>query len=47
MSADLDELLQYSDRVVVFFSGRMSAPLDAAGLRAETIGQRIGGVGFE
>ena len=47
MSADLDEILQYSDRVVVFFSGRMSAPLDAAGLRAETIGQRIGGVGFE
>ena len=33
--------------IVVFFSGRMSAPLDAAGLRAETIGQRIGGVGFE
>ena len=46
MSADLDEIIQYSDRVVVFFSGRMSAPLDAANARVETIGQMIGGVGL-
>ncbi len=27
ISADLDEVLQYSDRVLVFFSGRVSPPL--------------------
>ena len=46
MSSDLDELIHYSDRVVVFFSGKMSAPLDSANLRIETLGQMVGGVGF-
>jgi simple sugar transport system ATP-binding protein len=46
MSSDLDEILHYSDRVVVFFGGKLSAPIDAASARQETIGQMIGGVGF-
>ncbi len=29
-SSDLDELLRYSDRILVFFAGRVSGPLDAA-----------------
>ena len=44
-SADLDEVLQYSDRILVFFNGRASAPLDAAGTDVDTLGQLIGGKG--
>jgi general nucleoside transport system ATP-binding protein len=44
-SSDLDEILQYSDRILVFFSGRASAPLDAASTDVETLGQLIGGRG--
>jgi general nucleoside transport system ATP-binding protein len=44
-SSDLDEILQYSDRILVFFSGRVSAPLDAVSTDAETLGQMIGGRG--
>ncbi|MBC7292841.1 MAG: ATP-binding cassette domain-containing protein, partial [Thermoleophilia bacterium] len=29
-SSDLDELLRYSDRILVFFAGRVSAPLPAS-----------------
>ncbi len=43
ISADLDEILQYSDRVLVFFAGQVSAPLDAATLSAERLGLLIGG----
>ena len=46
MSSDLDEILHYSDRVVVFFGGNLSPPIDAVRARHETIGQMIGGVGF-
>jgi len=42
-SADLDELLRYSDRIVVFFAGRVIAQLDAAGTDGEEIGHLIGG----
>jgi len=42
-SADLDELLQYSDRILVFSGGRVSAPLDAASATVEELGRRIGG----
>lgn len=42
-SADLDELLRYSDRIVVFFSGRVLAVLDAAGTDAVRLGHLIGG----
>jgi len=43
ISADLDELLERSDRVVVFFGGRMSAPLPAARTTAEELGYLIAG----
>ena len=44
-SSDLDELLRYSDRILVFFSGRVSAPLDAATTSVDQLGQLIGGRG--
>jgi general nucleoside transport system ATP-binding protein len=46
-SADLDEVLQYSDRVLVFFAGRVSPPLPAEQLSVETLGELIGGKGWE
>ncbi len=46
ISADLDEVLQYSDRVLVFFSGRVSPPLPADGLSVEKLGGLIGGKGW-
>jgi len=42
-SADLDEILTYADRIVVFFGGRMSAPLPAAGTTVEQLGYLIAG----
>ena len=47
MSADLDEILNYSDRVLVFFAGRVSRPLPAQDLTPETLGRLIGGYGFD
>ncbi|MFZ6031249.1 MAG: ABC transporter ATP-binding protein [Chloroflexota bacterium] len=47
ISADLDELLQYSDRLLVFFSGKVSPPLDAATTSVAQLGQFIGGKGWE
>ncbi len=47
MSSDLDEVLQYSDRVLVFFNGRVSSPLDARQTSVEQLGQLIGGKGWE
>jgi general nucleoside transport system ATP-binding protein len=47
ISSDLDEILQYSDRVLVFFAGRVSPPLDAEGLAVEELGRLIGGKGWE
>ncbi|MEW6286724.1 MAG: ATP-binding cassette domain-containing protein [Chloroflexota bacterium] len=46
ISSDLEEILQYSDRVLVFFSGRVSEPLDAATTTVEQLGQLIGGKGW-
>jgi ABC-type uncharacterized transport system ATPase subunit len=46
ISSDLEEILQYSDRVLVFFSGKVSPPLDAAGLTTEKLGELIGGKGW-
>ena len=43
ISADLDEILQYSDRVLVFFAGQVSSPLDTEQLTVEQLGQLIGG----
>ncbi len=47
ISADLDEVLQYSDRVMVFFAGRVSPPLDSGKLSVEELGRLIGGKGWE
>jgi simple sugar transport system ATP-binding protein len=43
MSSDLDEIMQYSDRVIVFCSGKVSQPIATATLTAEKLGQLIGG----
>ena len=46
ISADLDEILRYSDRILVFFNGRLSQPLDSATVSLEQLGQLIGGKGW-
>jgi simple sugar transport system ATP-binding protein len=43
ISADLDEVLEHSDRVVVFFCGRMSAPREARSTTVEQLGYLIAG----
>ena len=43
ISADLDEILQYSDRVLVFFAGQVSPPLEAETLSVEQLGLLMGG----
>ncbi len=45
-SSDLDELREHSDRIIVFFEGRMSASLDARESTVEQLGELIGGAGF-
>jgi simple sugar transport system ATP-binding protein len=47
ISSDLEEILQYSNRVLVFFSGRVSQPLEADQTSVEQLGQLIGGKGWE
>lgn len=44
MSSDLEEILHYSDRVLVFFAGEVSGPLAATETTVEQLGQLIGGV---
>jgi simple sugar transport system ATP-binding protein len=46
-SADLDELLANSDAIMVFFGGRVSAPIPRTELNAARLAELIGGVGFE
>ena len=46
VSSDLEEILQYSDRVMVFFSGKVTSPLDASLLTTEKLGELIGGMGW-
>ncbi|MDT7946333.1 MAG: ATP-binding cassette domain-containing protein [Cyanobacteriota bacterium PSP.bin.10] len=40
-SADLDEILQYSDRVMVFSGGQVSEPIPAAELTVSRLGQMM------
>jgi ABC-type uncharacterized transport system ATPase subunit len=46
ISSDLEEILQYSDRVLVFFSGKVTPPLEATSLTTEKLGELIGGSGW-
>ena len=46
ISADLEEILQYSDRILVFFGGKVSKPLPAASATVDQLGQLIGGKGL-
>lgn len=46
ISSDLEEILQYSDRVLVFFSGRVTPPLEAIELTSDRLGELIGGKGW-
>lgn len=45
-SSDLDEILQYSDRILVFFGGLVSKPIDANATNVDELGQLIGGKGW-
>jgi len=47
MSSDLEEILHYSDRILVFFSGKVSEPIPAEETTSEQLGQLIGGRGFD
>jgi len=47
ISADLDEISLYSDRILVFFGGKVSKPLDASKVTVEQLGLLIGGKGWE
>jgi len=42
-SADLDELLRYSDRIAVFFNGNVFAEVDATSITPDQLGHLIGG----
>jgi len=42
-SSDLEEILRYSDKILVFFSGRVSQPLPAENMTVDQLGQMIGG----
>ena len=45
-SSDLDELLERSDRIVVFSGGRTAAPVDTSRATIEQLGELIGGKGM-
>ena len=45
-SADLSEVMQYSDAVLVFFGGQVSRLLARDTLSEEALAALIGGVGF-
>jgi len=47
ISSDLEEILHYSDRILVFFGGRVSLPLPAEATNVDQLGQLIGGKGWE
>jgi general nucleoside transport system ATP-binding protein len=47
ISPDLEEIMQYSDRILVFFNGRVSPPLETAFTQIDVLGQLIGGKGWE
>jgi len=46
-SADLDEVLQYADFVLVFFAGQLSRIIPRNEMHEEQLAALIGGVGFQ
>lgn len=46
ISSDLDEILQYSDRILVFFGGKVSRAFNADEVNIDQLGQLIGGKGW-
>lgn len=46
ISSDLQELLQYCDRIIVFFSGRISEPIATEELTLDRLGHMIAGRGW-
>lgn len=46
ISSDLEEIMGYSDRILVFFGGQVSDPLNASEASLELLGELIGGKGF-
>jgi len=45
-SADLDEIQEQSDRILVFSGGRISGPVDAAATTTEELGTMMAGKGY-
>ena len=42
-SSDLDEIMQYSDRILIFSGGQVSEPIPVAAMTAQKLGEAIGG----
>ncbi len=47
VSSDLEEILTYSDRILVCFSGQVSASIDSSKTTVEELGELIGGRGLK
>jgi ABC-type uncharacterized transport system ATPase subunit len=47
ISSDLDEILTYSDEILVFFGGKVSQLLKADQTSVHQLGELIGGKGWE
>jgi simple sugar transport system ATP-binding protein len=47
ISSDLEEILHYSDRILVFFAGKVSPPIPAEATHVDQLGQLIGGKGWD
>jgi len=45
-SADLDEIFEYSDRILVFSGGRVAKALNAKETSVQQLGELIGGKGL-
>ena len=43
ISAELDEIVTYSDRILVFFGGRVTLVEDPTEMTANRLGELIGG----
>jgi general nucleoside transport system ATP-binding protein len=46
ISSDLEQIMHYSDRILVFFGGKVSQPICSSDTNVDQLGQLIGGKGF-